>query len=116
VRTPARRHPQALPAHHQQPGHKDGEGRLIATAEAQFSKELCAVLDVQEDWPWGSWATRGVSPGFRPADTAKPLKRFGIRPRSVRLGRETAKGYRREQFKNGWRRYPPSEPQEEGRS
>jgi hypothetical protein len=46
-----------------------------------------------------------------PSQVARVLRRFGVRPRTLRFGRgrrsETAKGYERADFEDAWSRYVP---------
>ena len=56
-----------------------------------------------EEAPWGEWYGRPLTA----RGLAKLLKPFGIRPRTVRSGPETAKGYAVEDFADAWRRYAP---------
>jgi hypothetical protein len=55
--------------------------------------------------PGGEWRGKGLS--ARGLGTL--LKRYGIRSGTVWLENESAKGYKREDFEDAWRRYLPSE-------
>jgi putative DNA primase/helicase len=44
-------------------------------------------------------------PGLTAPSLAKLLHRYGIKPRSVRIGEETAKGYKLEAFGDAFQRY-----------
>jgi hypothetical protein len=85
--------------------------RAFDDAELQTlgSEELCSRLHSMRDSPWGAWRTHDVRTGITPRQLARRLRQFGIRPRTVRLGGETAKptakGYRHEQFEDAWARY-----------
>jgi hypothetical protein len=87
----------------------------VPDVDRWFSEEICAVLREREERPWGYWGSRRSSPGFNQGDLARQLRRFGIRPRSIRKGHKTAKGYRREQFEEAWARYlPPRDSARDG--
>jgi hypothetical protein len=68
------------------------------------SARLAESLIALEERPWGDW--RRGSP-MTTRSLAKLLRPFGIRPRTVRLGDSTLKGYRVDQFRDAWRRYLP---------
>jgi hypothetical protein len=36
---------------------------------------------------------------------ARLLKRYEIKPTTMRIGEDTAKGYKRHQFEDAWKRY-----------
>jgi hypothetical protein len=65
-----------------------------------------------EEAPWGDWYGRP----FDARNLAKMLRPYGIRSRDVRYGtgaKDTARGYRREDFADAWSRYLPA-PSSEG--
>jgi hypothetical protein len=71
------------------------------------SSELLAKLAQDETLPWGEFSNG------RPLTAiglARLLKPFGIFPGTIRLERETAKGYLRESFADAWARYLPPQP------
>jgi hypothetical protein len=69
------------------------------------SEGLCKVLARDEDGPWVDYK-RGKS--LTQKQLANLLKPFGIKPHTIRLGNETAKGYDRDDFKEAWERYLPT--------
>lgn len=73
-----------------------------------FSRDLVAGLTEMEGRPWAEWR-RG-----RPLtqnSLAKLLEPYKIRPETVRLGADRAKGYKRSRFQDAWLRYlSPAEP------
>jgi hypothetical protein len=71
--------------------------------DALFSAVLVDELRRMEGAKWAEWA--GRKDGFTTNTLAKLLKPFSIGPRSVRQGKDTGKGYRREQFLDAWARY-----------
>jgi hypothetical protein len=100
------------------PEHNDDESlgvRLLAdirTAfgddERLFSKGLVARLVADEEGPWGDLHGRELDA----RSLARLLAAFDIRPRSIRIGEATAKGYERGQFTDAFERYctPPETP------
>jgi hypothetical protein len=71
------------------------------------STTICAELAAMEARPWGEWkASKGASAKpITPNQLARLLKPFGIVPDSVRIGKQTPKGYYRSQFSEAWERY-----------
>lgn len=70
-----------------------------------LSSALVEHLGGMEDRPWSEW--RQGKPITAP-QIARLLKAFDIRPRTVRNGTQTAKGYLHEQFEDTFARYLPS--------
>jgi hypothetical protein len=68
------------------------------------STMLCNALNEQEESPWGSYH---LDKGIGPRDLARMLRPFKIRPKDVRVGEKSLKGYHREQFENVWLRHLP---------
>jgi putative DNA primase/helicase len=75
-----------------------------------WSAEIVAVLNANEDWPWREY--RGLAGTYQPrplrqTDLAIMLHQFDarIRPRSVRIGTRTAKGYKLEELEPQFRSY-----------
>jgi hypothetical protein len=73
------------------------------------SSELIAALNGDEELPFGGW---NHGNGITARDLARLLKRYQVKPRTVRLDVGTAKGYRRDQFDEVWDRYLPPSPRE----
>lgn len=88
--------------------------RILAKAKEAFgvrdalaSLELIEALNEDEELPFGGWNNGS---GIDARRLAKLLKPYGIKPRTVRVGGETPKGYRAEDFRDPWARWlPPSE-------
>lgn len=75
------------------------------TAEHIPSKALADRLCEIEGRPWAEWSH---GKGLTANNLARQLKRFGVNPQTIRVGTETAKGYRRADFEDVWARYCPS--------
>ena len=69
-------------------------GRLRSTT-------LVADLLALEEAPWAGYYGRGLEA----RDLSSLLAHYGVRSRSVRVGGEVAKGYKREDFHEAWARY-----------
>jgi hypothetical protein len=80
------------------------DGTLFGHAEVLFTSDILKALTALEEAPWGAWHD-GAGIGAR--DLANLLKPYGIRPRQVRIGGVTAKGYRRAELADEWSRYAP---------
>jgi hypothetical protein len=71
--------------------------------------ELVAIAD---DAPWPEWFEKALKDGQIKSAGSKLayyMKRYRIKPVSVRIDDEVLRGYQRDQFKNAWERYLPSE-------
>jgi hypothetical protein len=76
------------------------------------SKALTDALIAMDDAPWSEW--RGIHDDqnrrrLSQGELAKALRPFGIRPRSIRLGTTTQKGYLRSMFEEAWSSYCPAD-------
>jgi hypothetical protein len=67
------------------------------------SVELIQDLCAMDEAPWGDWHGRTITS----RGLSQLLKPYGIKSRSVRIGNQTPKGYRREDFVDAWSRYTP---------
>ena len=77
---------------------------------AMWSEDIVVALCANEDWPWREYRGLGSTHQPRPlrqTDLAMMLHQFDarIRPRSVRIGRRIAKGYRLEELDLQFRSY-----------
>jgi len=72
-----------------------------------FSSVLVPALNEIETSPWAEW---NKGRGLTAPSLARLLHRYEIKPRSIRIGDETAKGYKLEQFADACARYlePPT--------
>jgi Protein of unknown function (DUF3631) len=83
----------------------------IRAAFAQFgdptaSVDLCAHLNTLDERPWGGWRDGA---GLNPRTLASQLRRFDVRPKTVRLADGTTpKGYHLEWFDDAFARYIPA--------
>jgi hypothetical protein len=95
--------------------------RLLADCQNIFNghdrlstARLIELLCLIEEAPWAEkwWEPRkGESKGAAAYNLAWHLRRYGIRPETVRLDNgERLKGYKRDRFKDAWSRYLPSSP------
>ncbi len=76
------------------------EKNILATSD------LLEILNSMDEAPWGD--LRG-----KPLDSrglAMRLKKYGVVPKTVRIGTATPKGYTRENLYDAWERYLPSLP------
>ena len=65
---------------------------------------ICGRLAEMEDRPWPEW--RHGKP-ITVRQLARQLAPFGIAPGTIRTGSGTARGYKKEAFKDAWSRYLP---------
>jgi hypothetical protein len=87
--------------------HPEGADRV----EAMFTEALLEKLVAMDESPWGD--LRGKAIDAR--GLAWRLRRFGVRPGTVRIGEVTRKGYRAVDLYDAWSRYLPSSPGEASR-
>jgi len=81
------------------------------TADQIPSKAIAEQLCEIEGRPWAEWAH---GKGLTANNLARQLKKFKIYPTKIRLGPETAQGYRRGDFEDVWSRYCPLSPIQTG--
>jgi hypothetical protein len=75
---------------------------LGLSATQMTSEDLVARLGAMEDRPWPEW--RQGRPMTK-VQLANALAPFGTRPGTIRVGANTPRGYRQEQFEDAWTRY-----------
>ena len=78
-----------------------------ATRRRSSPSDLLTKLNNLEESPWGD---RRRGEGLDARGLATLLRPFKIRPRTVRIGEETAKGYNVDQFADTFGRYLPEPP------
>jgi hypothetical protein len=82
--------------------HAIGDRANIAT------DELLTAINVNAELPFGGWHDgRGVGPHF----LAKHLGAYKIKPKSIRVGDKTPRGYAREDCEDAWSRYLRPSPE-----
>lgn len=69
-----------------------------------FSADIVEALGKMEDRPWPEWR-RGQP--LTATSLARLLKPFGVRPKTIRIGDDRAKGYAREDLEDPLSRYLP---------
>jgi hypothetical protein len=74
-----------------------------------FTRRLIEALGADDEAPWSDWWDPAVNAPARGAARrlATLLRDFDIRSQSVRVGSETARGYKAEQFEDAFCRYLP---------
>lgn len=81
---------------------------IFGEADQMTTADILARLHDLDDSPWHD--LKG-----RPLDArglSWRLKQYGIKPRTIRTGYATSKGYRREDLHDAWSRYLPEEKKE----
>jgi hypothetical protein len=71
----------------------------VFIGNSMFTADLVAALRSIEEAPWGD------EPALTPAQLAVQLDTFGVKPKQIRIGDTTKKGYRREWFTDAFARY-----------
>jgi putative DNA primase/helicase len=69
------------------------------------SAEIVASLHKLEERPWSEWGRQEKPMTAR--QLARLLAPFDIKPKTIRLGTDTPKGYEKEDFTDAWARYLP---------
>ena len=87
--------------------------RLLADMRTVFgndeAKTTLAILDrlhKMDESPWASIKDKPLSD----RGLAVRLRHYGIKPKTLRVGGATPRGYLREDFKDAWERYLPPIP------
>jgi hypothetical protein len=83
-----------------------------ATGEQALSTQtlLTELVAIADDAPWPEWFEKALKDGQIKSAGSKlayHMKRYRIKPVSVRIDDEVLRGYQRDQFKNAWERYLP---------
>ena len=79
---------------------------IFGHTPALSTDQILGSLNSLDERPWGEWKDGRPMTAMALAGLLKP---FGVMPAgTLRFGRETAKGYRRESFADAWERYQPS--------
>jgi len=77
--------------------------------ESVFTADLVAWLNANPERPWATW-NRGRP--ITPKQVADLLRPFGIRPKQIRIGGESSKGYPRADCDDAFARYLPPDPKQ----
>jgi hypothetical protein len=77
--------------------------------DRMFTDEILEPLYAIEDAPWGD---DEYGRKLNANAMARLLRPFGIKPKTVRRGTATRKGYFRQDFEDSWSRYLPQEEEE----
>jgi hypothetical protein len=77
---------------------------LLGTDDRVTTKQLLSALNRLEDRPW---ADSAGGKGLSPHQLSRMLARFDVRPKTIRFGTTTAKGFLREDFDDAFARYLP---------
>ncbi len=81
--------------------------RAMGTADVASTADLLAKINADETMPFGGWHE---GKGIDPRTLARLLKPYEVKPRTVRIGPDTAKGYHAADLADAWARYlPPPE-------
>ncbi len=66
------------------------------------SDEVVTALTAMEERPWPEWRQ---GKAITKPQVAKLLRGFGIKPKVVRIGHNTPRGYKVKDFRDAWARY-----------
>lgn len=78
---------------------------VMSGADTATTAKLLHRINADESLPFGGW---GDGRGIDARALAKVLKPYGVRPRTIRHGAETAKGYSAADLRDAWERYLPT--------
>jgi putative DNA primase/helicase len=81
---------------------------LFAGTDKLPSSNLAESLAAIEGRPWAEWGKHRKP--ISPNQLANQLRRFGVSPRTIRIGDETLRGYVFEDFREAFERYLPKPP------
>jgi Protein of unknown function (DUF3631) len=71
--------------------------------DALSTEQILTKLHVLDESPWGDWYGKPLDA----RGLAKLVKPYGIKPKVVRVGEATPRGYHREDLHDAWSRYLP---------
>jgi hypothetical protein len=78
---------------------------LRSGKERLFTRTMAEWLSMLEDRPWAALKRgKGVTGQW----LAQQLQGYGIRPKTMRIGEDRAKGYEAQDFREVFRRYIPA--------
>jgi hypothetical protein len=76
---------------------------VFGDADALSTEAILGKLRKLDEAPWGDWYGHPLTA----RDLAKLLKPYGVKPKVVRIGEATPRGYRRDELADPWTRYLP---------
>jgi len=82
---------------------EDMHGVFRDSGDVLSTETILGKLHKLDESPWGDWYGHPLTA----RELAKLLKPYGIKPRQVRIGDATPRGYRREDIWDTWDRYLP---------
>lgn len=85
----------------------------FADADRMPSTDLLEAINADDELPFGGWRE---GKGLDSRRLAKLLKPYGVRPRTIWLDGDSAKGYLRDQFSEPWERWLPTRIEASGPS
>ena len=74
----------------------------MISRETVFTADLLVAVNDDDELPFGGWRD---GRGLDARTLARLLKPYGVKPRTVRIGTETAKGYTTADLRDVWSRY-----------
>jgi Protein of unknown function (DUF3631) len=86
---------------------------LFGDQPGMHTDDLLRQLNGLEDAPWAD-IRNGVRPEDKELDSrglGMRLRKYGVKPKDVRIGFEVRKGYTAEDLADAWARYLPAEPE-----
>jgi len=78
----------------------------LADDEAVTTARLLASVNQDDELPFGAWRD---GKGLDARTLARMLKPYGVKPRVLRIGDETPRGYRRQELRDVFERYLPAQ-------
>jgi hypothetical protein len=80
----------------------DANGNVAGWHDKIYTRDLIAQITAASDSPWREFQNGKC---ITEPQLAKELRKFKIKPGTVRIGETTGKGYKREQLDEVWNRY-----------
>jgi hypothetical protein len=77
---------------------------VFGAAEKMSTETILNALNTKDDAPWGELRGKPLTN----IGMSRLLRGYGIKPKAVRIGAHTPRGYSREDFWDAWKRYLPS--------
>ncbi len=90
-----------------------GIRRAMDGRQTISTADLLASINADEELPFGAW---NEGRGVEARRLGRLLKPYGIKPKSIRMGNGTPKGYALEDLHDAFARYLPAEPQQAQRA